>query len=141
MCFVQDGGGAVGAELEAEAKKSMTDLEAVAHHSNGEDVYREVLHSFCAGALVDFTPLNDNAAFAALQLGIPYLGIAFNEFHQEALRQRLVSRVFQAPDWKSSVVGHQTLQFIYTPPCIISYKVSEMKINSPGADRSHQRFL
>ena len=50
----------------------------------------------CGGAIVDFTPLSDNAAFAALRLGLPYLGICINDDHLAGTRQRLNDRMFAA---------------------------------------------
>ena len=95
----QDGGGAcstAAAETDGGDRSRPADSEVVAMHNNSVDCYRGLYKNMCASTIVDFTPLGDNAAFAALRLGLPYLGIAFNETHMEFLRERLVARMFQA---------------------------------------------
>ena len=76
-------------------KKTPTDLEQVSFHNNSIDAYREFYHSFCAVSVVDFTPLSENAAVAALVQDLPYIGIAFNEYHCDVLRAQITDRVFQ----------------------------------------------
>ena len=80
---------------EKEVPNKPTDLEPTAFHSNSVDFYKELYHSFWAATVVDYTPLNEHAALAAMLLNKPYVGITINEYHQTELRKRLV-RV-QAP--------------------------------------------
>ena len=72
-----------------------TDREPVAFHGNGVDWFRELYHSYWANTVTDYTPLSENAALAAIRLDVQYLGLAFNEIHQQKLRERLVDRVFR----------------------------------------------
>ena len=72
-----------------------TDREPVAFHGNGVDFFSEIYHSYWANTVTDYTPLSENAALAAIRLDVQYLGLAFNEIHQQKLRERLVDRVFR----------------------------------------------
>ena len=73
----------------------MTDKEPVSFHGNSVDWYMEVMHSFWACSFTDCTPLTENAGLASIMTGIPYVGLAFNDFHAEKLRARLVDRVYR----------------------------------------------
>ena len=98
MSFMfQDGGGACKGEVDPQAPKQLpTDMDVVAHHNNSVDSLRETFHNFCGGAIIDFTPLSDNAAFAALRMGLPYFAICINEDHAVGMRDRLNDRMFAA---------------------------------------------
>ena len=82
----------VGGQTDGEALNSRDeDYEPVFWHGSSPVLLEEMLRSECwADAIVDWTP-TDVAAKKAMDLGIPYVGIAFTEAHKEMLMKRLAT--------------------------------------------------
>ncbi len=81
------------------AKREESTLEPVFFHSNGEDLYEELLHSVAVtfnsvSGIVDFTPGDGSLAHLAVVHKIPYLGFCFTERHAEGLQKHLTRLVW-----------------------------------------------
>ena len=97
--------GAVPEDSKREKRSDKT-IEPVTFHASSVQMMEELLYQVapygqkCVGqarvkAVVDLTPGDGTLATVCLKHGIPYLGLVFNEYHQEVLTQRLAQVVFQ----------------------------------------------
>lgn len=68
-------------------------LEPAFWHQLPVNFYKEVMVSTGASCVLDCTPGSGNAALAALDLQVGYLGICFNEEHRKLLQAHLVEKV------------------------------------------------
>ncbi len=81
-------------EARAHTHKKPTELEPVSMHGNSVRFWLEILHSYWAKSVTDFTVQNDNFALACIQMQVKYVGLVNSEYHAEKVQQRLVERVF-----------------------------------------------
>jgi hypothetical protein len=93
---LKEGGGRMPGVTRDDQNKKATDVELVAFHGNSCDFYRELIWSFHAQSVTDYTPLSDNGALAAIRMRVAYTGVCFTEFHAAELRKRLCERTFNA---------------------------------------------
>lgn len=74
------------------------DIEPVTYHGLHRHVIEELLHQVGPSkrlvAIIDLTPTEPTMAQVALEWGVPYLGVAFNDFHLGKLKKRLAQLVF-----------------------------------------------
>ena len=93
-------GGAVetehGSEPGQKRKRLDNDVEPMTYHGMIPEVYKELLHSHPAVAVMDFTACDGMLAAVCLELGVPYLGVVFSERHKEGLINHLAHYVFNA---------------------------------------------
>ena len=92
------------------------DIEPVTYNGLHRHHWEELVHQVGGKGkvrcILDLTATEPTLAMVAMEWGIPYLGVTFGDFHQEAIKRRLVQLLFQrSMDPKSSlhIPGLQTL--------------------------------
>lgn len=88
-------------EEDEEEKKQKTrvrnsDLVPAFFHESPQSVAFEIAHSLQCMAILDLACGSGHYAFWAIKHRVPYCGIVFNEHHEKALMQKLVSRTLTA---------------------------------------------
>ena len=74
------------------------DVEPVCYNAHHRHVLEEIVHQVGGKkihCIIDLTATEPSLAMVALDWNIPYLGVVFNEFHKEKIKQRLGQLVFQ----------------------------------------------
>jgi hypothetical protein len=83
------------AAVEDETKQTKDSLVPLCWHAMPKMFWQEVLYTFKAKGIVDFTPGDGTLAEAAIEAKILYLGFGHTVAHCDSLRTRLVDRVFR----------------------------------------------
>ena len=74
--------------------RSDSNTEPTCFHSWSVELYSDLIHLFHLKAVVDATPGQGLCALAALQAGVPYLGICLTNKHRDLLQQQVMKLAF-----------------------------------------------
>ena len=85
----------------SQTKRIADTVEPITFQGTGDDTWVELLNIAGANSsapkmVCELVATDDTLSFLCLRKKIPYLGITFNEYHRDLLRQRLAQRVFES---------------------------------------------
>ena len=97
---IQGGGGDDEAKEEANGSAGRnlkpTDLVPLTFWSPGRGLYRELIHRFNAGAVIDLTAMDNVSALASVPHGLAWTAVAQTAAHAAHLRARVAAGLFHA---------------------------------------------
>ena len=116
--------------------------DPICWHSPPAPFYAEVIHSWCAGAIVNATETDGLCALEALKQKVPYLGICYSETHCEKLRERLIRLVWEESlKEKSPLYSAPICKILCVQKAVPSPKRKRLNLGSQAANKRSKIML